>query len=609
MRGPSRPVNPTELMESERAMAIRALTVTNVALTVVLGAVLTVGCGDDDTNNDPGDAGADSGGSAGDGSGGSKAGSGGSKAGSDTGGKPQGGTAGTAGNGQAGETTTDAGAGAGGTANGGAGGEDPGPDAGGAGGEGGAGTDPDPELAPIIKVSETLHTQANDLRGLFYTETGKLYASGHLGSSTAVDKEIVVARFDENGVPDTTFGGDGFVSFNLVTRTVSAEVVTNDGNEESIGIVELENGDVVVQVNVRDANGKGTDVGLLKLDQTGAKVTTFGTDGLQRLVFGWDPADDALWPTLNAAPSDTSWGIELDESTAAQKIVVFGFGSAAKGQTAGNPAVQRVDTDRYVLRVLASDGSLDPAFNDGKPFFYNSRGTFNDGGRRGFVENDGSIVSAGYTNFGEGLGNHILAIRLDDEGKLDSSFGFGIVDRGVARTNPFLDDGGVAECYALTRQSDGRYVTTGYGSATAANVGSSYGYATTTAADMISVAIKANGKGLDTDWGNFGTRVIQSEEAALGNTEDRGRDLVALFDDRIVYAGKFGPNPALMVATADGQFEPANGLGELITYAPLSGTTSHFYRIVMSKDGTRIASTTSNHADGVKLVVLKVGDE
>ncbi len=600
MSGPSRPVNRRVKKEREREMAIRAVGMTNVALTVILGGVLAVACGDDDSSPTPGgEAGETSGGDTGQNTGGSKAGS-------DAGGQPQGGTAGTAGNDQGGAGAE---AGAGGAIDPIAGGAGSGA-SGGAGGEGGG--DPDPEPVPVIsKLGSQVFAQASDLRGLFYTEDGKLYASGHLGSVGTVDKQVVVGRFDKDGKPDTTFGGDGFVSFNLVERTVDdQEVVTNDGNEESIGLVELETGEIVVQVNVRDDNGKGMDVGLLKLDATGTPVAAFGDNGLKKLVFGWAPEDDALWPTAGGAPTDTSWGIELDESGANQKIVVFGFGSAAKGQTIGTPGVQRTDTDRYILRVLASDGSVDPAFNDGEVFFYNSRGTFNDGGRRGFVESDGSIVSGGYTNFGDGLGNHVLAIRLTAAGKLDTSFGFGIVDRGVARANPFLDDGGVSECYNITRQHEsGRYITSGYGSATAANVPSSYGYATTTAADLISLAFTADGKGLDLDWGNRGTRAIQSEELGQASTEDRGRDLLALWDDRVVYAGKLGINPALIVVTPDGEYDPANGLGQVFTYEPLSGTTSHFFRVVASKDGTRIAAATSNHADGARLAVLKVGDE
>ena len=584
-----------------------------------LGATLMVACGDDeDGNGNPGGGAGEAGEAGTAGSGGKNtSGAGGTSTSGSSGMNTGGSTAGSSNDAGMGNTSM---GGEGGTA----------PVDGGAGGQGGNGEEPPP--APITPVSAEIYTQASDLRGLFYTTDGKLYASGHVGTSTAVDKKIVVARFDADGEPDTTFGGDGFIELNLVERTIDTvaepDVVTNDGNEESIGIVELASKELLVQVNVRDVNGKGTDVGLLKLSATGEPVTGFGTNGLKRLVLGWDPADDATWaaiagvPATPGAPADTAWGLELDNSTATEKVVVFAFGPAPMGSMTGTPAVQRIDNDRYVLRVLTSDGSNDPAFNAAAPFVYNSGGTFSDGGRRGLVYPDGSILSGGYTNFGEGLGNHIVAIKLTPAGTRDMTFGHGIVDRGVARSNPFVDDGGAAECYAVTLQSSGRIVSTGYGRATKAGVASSYpGYVTTDAVDMISVAFTANGGAVDTTFGIEGTRVIQSEEAGLGNTEDRGRDLLALADDRIVYAGRYGTDPALFVVEKDGSYDPDNDVGYLFRYDPLGTVgdpnavppvpavpTSHFYRVAQSKDGKRIFATTSNHADGVILAVLQVGE-
>jgi hypothetical protein len=205
-----------------------------------------------------------------------------------------------------------------------------------------------------------------------------------------------------------------------------------------------------------------------------------------------------------------------------------------------------------------------------------------------------------------------MLIRLTPEGTRDMTFGFGIADRGVLRSNPLLDDGGAAEVYNVTVQSNGNIVTTGYGAATAANTPSSFGYATTTAPDLVSFAFTGDGKMPVDEWGNGSKLVIQSEELALTSSEDRGRDMLALGDDRLVYAGKLGPNPAIFVATPDGQHDPANDVGQLFTYDPLlppPGATSHFFRIVLSPDGTRLAAATNQHAEGVLLAVLKVGEE
>jgi uncharacterized delta-60 repeat protein len=335
-------------------------------------------------------------------------------------------------------------------------------------------------------------------------------------------------------------------------------------------------------------------------------VDSFGEGGLQRVDFGWTDDDAATW-TLATGPSDQAWGISLDNSDNEEKVVVFGFGPAKTGQTTGDPAVQRTDNDRYVARVLASDGSFDPDFNDGAVFAFNSGGTFSDGGRRGIVEPDGSIVSAGYTNYGDGLGNHIVIIRLRPNGTPDPDFGFGIVAPGVARANPFLDDGGVAECYQVGKQSSGRYVTTGYGRATVANGSSSYGWETTEEVDLVSFGLLPGG--IDTTFGREGTLAIQSEGLNLGSTEERGRDLIVLPDDRVVFAGRFGTDPALMVISPDGELDTSVGDDGRFQYDPLSGTTSHFFRIALSADGTRIVAGTSNHAEGARVAVLSVGED
>ncbi|HET9953940.1 MAG TPA: hypothetical protein VFQ61_05535 [Polyangiaceae bacterium] len=601
-------------------MRVLRINLVSAALTFCMGASLVVGCGDDDdgpvgqggtsggTKASGGASSKGGGGSGGGSTGGSKA-SGGSNArgGRTSTSSPEGGAdpIGSGGSTEPPQSEGGATSSEGGAVNGGSGGY-------GGDGEGGSsGGAPEPERAMIAQLKSSVVTQVNDLRGLAFAKSGKLYASGHIGADANVDRQIAVVRFSVDGSLDESFGTGGVLSLNLVPRvtdtTVEPAVVSNDGNEQSLGIVELENGDLIVQANLRDASGKGQDVALLRLDSSGQRVESFGQDGLLRLDFGWTPEDAANW-TGTTGPSDDSWGIARDASSGVEKIVVFGAGPAKKGAVTGEPATQRTDNDRYIARVLASTGELDPAFNGGSVFTLNTGGTFADGARRGIVEPDGAIVSSGYTNYGDGLGNHFVVIRLLPNGTPDPNFGFGIGAPGVARGNPFLDDGGIAECYNVTRQSNGRYVTTGYGRATAVNTSSSFGWSTTQSVDLVSFGFMPSG--LDRSFGRQGTLAIQSEEYGLGNTEDRGRDVIALADDRLVYVGRFGPNPAIFVTLPDGQLDESVGVGGRLVYPPLGETsqvaTSHFYRVVASPDGKRIAATTNNHPDGVLLALLGV---
>lgn len=581
-------------------------------LVVALGATLAVACGDDDDapNGTGGSSTAGSkstAGSAGKGGMTGKAGSNGtagSKAGSDAGGEGGTSTAGTDSGGEGGTVEPIGGGGAGGA---------------------------EPTFDAITELHDEVFTKASDLRGLRFGAGGKLWAAGHIGINTNVDnkgsqpgepdKKLVIARFTADGAPDTTFSDDGFLEVNLVDREEDATdpqaiKVVNDGNEEALGIVELEGGDIVVSGNMRDANGKGMDAYLARFTSAGVPVDEFGTDGVAIVTFGWAPADDASWTaTSPAAPSDNSWGLELDDKSApgTEKLVVFGFGTAAKVTT----GAQRTDNDRFVTRVLAATGAIDPAFNAGTPFTYHTGGTNGDNGRRGIVLADGSILAGGYTNITPG-GNHIIAIKLKSDGTRDAEFGHIANDRGIIRSNPVIDDGGAAECYAVTVQSTGRIVTTGYGSATAnAMTSSRFGYAPTKAPDLVSFAYKADGSALDTAWGNVGMFIAQSEEQVVDRFEERGRDVVALSDDRLVYVGNFATDPAIYVVPPDGAFDPSNDVGQLIRYTPLTTTTnpttqavstSHFYRVAVSADGKRIATTSNQNVDGVLLAVLKVGE-
>jgi uncharacterized delta-60 repeat protein len=481
-----------------------------------------------------------------------------------------------------------------------------------------------PAFPAVEKVADRIFTQANDLRGLTYSSTGKIWASGHTGAE-ATERRLVLARFNADGTPDTSFDGDGFLEYDVV----------QGGDEQSIGVVELDGGDVVLQANVSDGRGgaaivdmaggadgvrpNGSNVVLLRFTSEGKLVESFGQGGIAQVQFGWAPEDDESWPapTYNSAammenqrysgpgyPTDQAWGVLLDKSGSEPKLVVNGFGPAVKVSTD-----QRYDNDRYVVRLLASTGAPDPAFNGGKPYSFHTQAALSDGARRALVESDGSIVSSGYTNFGEGLGNHVVLLRLQPDGTPDTSFGFGpVAQPGIATFNPFVDNGGVAECYAIARQESGRYITTGYGRATAANMTSKFGYVTTDGVDLVSFAVQSDGKAVDTSWGVEGTRAIQSEESGLAATEDRGRDLVVLNDGRAVQVGRFGVGPAVFVVTPDGQLDSSSGDKGVISYNGLGEMSSHFFAVARSADGKQLVAATNNHAAGVLVAVLKVNE-
>ncbi len=426
-----------------------------------------------------------------------------------------------------------------------------------------------PTSAPIVPLMTVRIPNAINPYGLLYASDGFLYSSG--GTVDNGTRKLGVWRF-KDGALDTTFGTGGVITLD----------VPGGDSEASWDIVEVSAGNFVVHVVT------GGKVYLVKLTKDAGGTFSFGTPVFVR--FGWD--EDEGWPgTMPNAPATPptyiSWGIGLDKSNAASpKIVVFAYGAPDK---AADPTTQRSDNDRWITRVSADTFAFDTSFNGGKPYTVDADGkNINDNARRGTVLSDGSIISAGYTNFGQGLGNHVVLIRLLPNGTPDTTFGFGTTAPGIpgqTKFNPFLSVSGGAEAYGVARQSSGYYVTTGYGT--------SNFDVTSKNADLVSFRVKPDG--IDTTWGKLGSFAIQSEpdkSAGLGVTpnNDRGRDVVVLSDDRVVQVGHYDDYASVFVLDKNGKLDPSSGTGGIIEYAYPGG----FFKVALSPDGKTLAATAES---------------
>lgn len=442
--------------------------------------------------------------------------------------------------------------------------------------------------APIAPQTTTRIANAINPYGLVFASDGLLYASG--ATMDGADRKLAVWRF-KDGVLDTTFGTAGLVTTDI------------PGDESSFDIVEVSPGTFVVHAVV------GGKIYLVKLTKDGSGTFSFGTPVFVKL--GYDEGEG--WPVGTPTPPATppgysSWGIGLDKSNAAApKIVVFAAGAPAK---AADPANQRKDNDRWITRVTADTLAFDPTFNGGAPYTTDADGkNLGDNARRGLVLADGTIISAGYTNFGTGLGNHVVLIQLKPDGTVDTGFGFGTTAPGIpgqTKFNPFVGVSGFAEAYSVGRQSSGRLVTTGYGTSNFEVPSKSM--------DLVSFGVKADG--LDTAFGALGATAIQSESdrgAGLGTSPftDRGRDLVILPDDRVVHVGVYDDYATVFVQDKNGKLDPGSGMNGIIEYA----YPAAFFKVAVSPDGKTIAATAQSlnqTADagaplGSVLATLKVG--
>jgi uncharacterized delta-60 repeat protein len=454
----------------------------------------------------------------------------------------------------------------------------------------------------ITPAADFVTDKANDFRGIAYGADGKIYVSGHKGdpsAETGAQTVVVVGRLNADGTPDTAFGEDGF-----------AEVDLGEGKvEQSLAVAPLANGDVVAAVNANEEDG-GVSVYLVRFDATGKQVTgTWGGEtGALEVVFGWPNTSNDAFPDAEKPPQDTAWDLKVDNSSGTEKLIVAGHGSAAEGSG-------RTDADRYVVRLNAADGTADADFNGGKAYTYHSAQAFAEGGRRVTVEADGAIMSAGYTNLGDGLRNHVILIRLNADGTLDQSFGGFVSPQssadavgltatpGIAVFNPLVADGGFAEGYAAVRLSDGSYVTTGYGGATGEGVASTLGFKTTEAPDIVSFKVKGNA--LDAAYGANGNAVVQSEGLGLKTAEDRGRNLVALPGDRTLHVGFVGGIPSAVVLDASGNPDASVSEDGIIAL-PNDTVGAQFFGVAVSPDGKQVALSTNNNKGGARVVLLNL---
>lgn len=476
--------------------------------------------------------------------------------------------------------TTD-GVGTGGT-DGGTGGTGGGTGGTGMGGIGGAPV----ELADIDEVVAKNVDIAANLYGVSFTDDGLIYVVGDTLVDTD-DAAIVLARYTADGELDTDFGTDGVRTINSIEKADDAGADT-PGFEESTSVAAMPDGGAVVLINRNNGLG-GNRVQLVRVDDEGVDNPLFGTNGYLDLDMG---------PGAAATFNDTAYDVLLDTSGTEDRLVIFG---RAPAPTSTPP---RTDMDRYIVRVMASDGSPDTSFSDDGIFSIDTGDKeMDDTSRRGLVLDDGSVVSAGYTNLEEMDRHHIYLIKLDAEGAPDDTFGFfdadsscGTEQEGVLCINPFIKagemesdtvKGGFAEAYAVAMQ-DGQPITTGYGQVDVAT--SNY--------DVVSFRFDADS--LDSSYATAGALVVDS------GSEDRGRDLDVLEDGRLVHVGKHDGQAAVYVTDAEGTLWDGFGTSGIQSYAAHDGNLMG----VATRDGVIAAVGESAKGTGSEafLVILKVAE-
>ena len=334
---------------------------------------------------------------------------------------------------------------------------------------------------------------------------GKIVVAGTTHSQPKPEEEVgefAVARYNENGTLDASFGGTGMVS-----TSFNPELYP-----ELDGLVLQPNGKIVVAGTVYDeTEGEvGTRrFALARFNEDGGLDTTFGTNGKVITQFG--------------SPSD-GWGYQYQ--------YIFTLAREPGGKLVAGGMVNF----EFALARYNENGTLDTSFGEGGlsklPFGeYNSVST----SRADAIvfQPDGKIVAAG-------AGEQKFALaRFNANGSLDTSFGS---DGQVTTSFPYEYEG-YSQVSALQLQSDGRIV--------AAGAAEGIPYEGQVERNFALVRYNPNGA-LDKGFGNAGLVTT-----AIGDSPAWANALAIQPDGKLIAAGESGTDFALARYEGGGPPPPA----------------------------------------------------
>jgi uncharacterized delta-60 repeat protein len=261
------------------------------------------------------------------------------------------------------------------------------------------------------KVTTDFSNSSNAAYAAALQTDGKIIAAGN---SVGARVAFALARYNQNGTLDTSFGVAGKVTtnvFNGCSDTAYAVAVQADGKIVAAGTTDC-------------SGGSHSSLAVVRYDPDGSVDSSFGTNGGVAITF------DIF---VNVA---TAVVIQPDG-----KIVAAG---SSYSTSSGNFAVARFNPN----------GSLDTTFDgDGKVItdFGSPVSVTNDHAYGMTIQADGNLVVAGYSN------SHFALARYSTDGSLDTSFG------GTGKV--ITDFGGIDEvAFGVTIEASGKIVAAGYSS-------------------------------------------------------------------------------------------------------------------------------------------------
>ncbi len=261
----------------------------------------------------------------------------------------------------------------------------------------------------IVKTAIGVYANA---KSLAIESDGTIVVAGETFNGSS--RDFALARYDKNGLLDSTFGNGGIVTkdFNGRTDQATSVKIQSDGK-------------IVVAGKTSTAQ-TSIDFVLIRYDSTGSLDATFNNDGIVTTSIG--NRDDEL----------KSIAIQSDG-----KIVAAGYTNSI-----------RTKYDFALIRYN-TDGSLDTTF-DADGIVTTAIGAADSQANSVAIQTDGKIIAAGYS-YNASFVNEFALSRYNINGSLDTTFGSGgKVITPIGPSNAFVN--------SVAIQPDDKIVAAGIGS-------------------------------------------------------------------------------------------------------------------------------------------------
>jgi uncharacterized delta-60 repeat protein len=408
--------------------------------------------------------------------------------------------------------------------------------------------DPDTSFDMDGQVKTSIDPQYNYAvaRALVRQADGNIVAAGYARSSSG--RNYALARYLSDGSLDVAFDGDGKLTTLFYNSNASAYSIALQADGKIIA----------AGPSASFCSGGSCTPNLFSLAR-------YMPDGVLDPSFG---ADGKVTASFSRGESQ-AYGVKVQPDG---KIVVAGY---AGGGTAG----------AFALARYMPDGSLDTSFGTGGKVVTDVNDTFRDAAFALAIQADGKIIAAGYSSNGEG----VALVRYMSDGGLDTSFG----GDGIVRTHVANGDG-----YALSiaLQSDGKIIAGGLTARLCST--------TCTNENFLLVRYLPNGD-LDTAFGTNGTGggIVITSFGTSSN--DRVYSLALQPDGKIVAAGSVGIDCPDSCSSSDfglarylddGSLDTTFGAGGLVT-TDFAGGFDSIAGVVVQSDGKIVGAGRAGTID------------